>query len=359
MKKERYDDHMVREHALDLQAPSVDEYSLARAIWIQNKEKSSPEELKVLTCDYDSDTGKRYSEDESESESYSEETSDSESDSDNTITNSDTGELSDTDITTHSDIENLSEQENQTDNDEDTPNHYDMNMETYQTSDDEEEDYSYINKYNLHKQAEDTIEQVKEITETIHEITEIIEINTNQTTKDILKHRADLSELESSYETIKSDRKSLNQQLKDLATNNRSSDVSPLDLVKKNIKKFEKMLHEETDKRISSQKILEKRSSTLESTLLAGKTSNILTTKTQHDPEVAVTNNKIDQINNHTGAKKSVVNSIKEDQPSENIHQLKITTAGDTSLHQKSDLKTVLIKLGTPTQRKILISAGI
>ena len=72
-----------------------------------------------------------------------------------------------------------------------------MNMETYQTSDDEEEDYSYINKYNFHKQAEDTIEQVKEITETIYEITEIIEINTNQTTKDILKHRADLSELES------------------------------------------------------------------------------------------------------------------------------------------------------------------
>jgi hypothetical protein len=72
---------------------------------------------------------------------------------------------------------------------------------------------------------------------------------------------------------------------------------------------------------------------------LAGKTSNTLIPKTQHDPEVAVTNNKIDQINKYTGAKKSVVNSIKEDQPSENIHQLTITTAGDTSLHQNSDLK--------------------
>ena len=86
--KEKYDDHMTMEHVLDIQTPSVSEYSIARNLWIVRREQSTPEELKTLTCDYDSDTGKRYSEDESESESYSDDTSETESSVEDTFDHS-------------------------------------------------------------------------------------------------------------------------------------------------------------------------------------------------------------------------------------------------------------------------------
>ena len=58
---ERYADHMVYIHQVSLKKPDLEEY----------KEESTEKELKTITCDYDSETGKRYSEDESGEESNS------------------------------------------------------------------------------------------------------------------------------------------------------------------------------------------------------------------------------------------------------------------------------------------------
>ena len=214
-----------------------------------------------------------------------------------------------------------------------------MGEESYQSSDDEEKGNPHSNKHDLYNKVKDAIEEAWETTEEIWEDTEVIINNVGQTGKSIEKNRTDLCDLKSSLETIKSDKKSLNHQIKIMAANNHSTDISQLDQIKNNIKKFEKMIHEETDKRISSQKILEKRSSILEAELLAEKPNNILITKTQHDLEVAVINNKIIQVNNHTGAKNSVVNSIKEGKPSGNIHQLQKTTVSDTSEFLQTELQ--------------------
>ena len=61
--------------------------------------------------------------------------------------------------------------------------------------------------------------------------------------------------------------------------------------------------------------------------------------ESQHDLEVAVSNNDIIEINHHTGAKNSVVNSIKESKPSENIHQLQKITVSDTPKFLKPENK--------------------
>ena len=56
-------------HQISLQKPDLEEYEQARAFWQFDHEESTEEQLKTASCDYDSETGKRYSEDESEEES--------------------------------------------------------------------------------------------------------------------------------------------------------------------------------------------------------------------------------------------------------------------------------------------------
>ena len=68
---ERFADHMVYIHQVSLKKPDLEEYEEARDWWVFNHQESTEEELKTITCDYDSETGKRYSEDESGEESYS------------------------------------------------------------------------------------------------------------------------------------------------------------------------------------------------------------------------------------------------------------------------------------------------
>jgi hypothetical protein len=52
----------------------LEEYEEARSHWIFERQESTEEELKTANCDYDSDTGKRYSEDESEEDSGTDDT---------------------------------------------------------------------------------------------------------------------------------------------------------------------------------------------------------------------------------------------------------------------------------------------
>ena len=70
---ERYADHMAFKHLASLENPVLKEYELARALFVNDHEESTEEELKTAYCDYDSETGKRYSEDESGEDSNSEE----------------------------------------------------------------------------------------------------------------------------------------------------------------------------------------------------------------------------------------------------------------------------------------------
>ena len=72
----RYDDHMTFYHQISLKNPDVEEYDIARNMWLYQRETSTPEELQIISCDYDSETGKRYSEVESEEESNTEDTLD-------------------------------------------------------------------------------------------------------------------------------------------------------------------------------------------------------------------------------------------------------------------------------------------
>ena len=76
---EKYDDHMVFKHQISLQKPDLEEYEQARAFWKFDHEESTPEELETAYWDYDSDTGKRYSEGESEEEPNTDEALDYES----------------------------------------------------------------------------------------------------------------------------------------------------------------------------------------------------------------------------------------------------------------------------------------
>ena len=51
----------------------LEEYRQARKLWTLVRQESTEEELKTASCDYDSETGKRYSEDDSDEESSTEE----------------------------------------------------------------------------------------------------------------------------------------------------------------------------------------------------------------------------------------------------------------------------------------------
>ena len=72
LRLERYADHMAFTHLASLENPVLEEYEMTRALFVNDHENSTEEELKTAYCDYDSETGKRYSEDESGEDSNSE-----------------------------------------------------------------------------------------------------------------------------------------------------------------------------------------------------------------------------------------------------------------------------------------------
>lgn len=63
---------MLFGHMADLVEPDLDEYLIGRAMFENTFEETTPEELEKASWDYDSETGRRYSEDESEDDSNSE-----------------------------------------------------------------------------------------------------------------------------------------------------------------------------------------------------------------------------------------------------------------------------------------------
>ena len=74
MKLNRYDNHAMTKHQADLEKPDFEEQDLARGLLECDVEQATPEQLKTAYWDYDSETGKRYSEDESGEESNNDDT---------------------------------------------------------------------------------------------------------------------------------------------------------------------------------------------------------------------------------------------------------------------------------------------
>ena len=73
MSKSRYDSHMYRAHAYDLSTPDIEELAFSRANFEEEYEKYSGEEREKAYWDYDSETNRRYSEDDSNDDSGNEE----------------------------------------------------------------------------------------------------------------------------------------------------------------------------------------------------------------------------------------------------------------------------------------------
>ena len=71
MKLNRYNNHVYTAHQVDLEKPVFEEFDEARAFFECDLENATPDEMKTLYCDYDSEKEKRYSEIESEEESNS------------------------------------------------------------------------------------------------------------------------------------------------------------------------------------------------------------------------------------------------------------------------------------------------
>ena len=72
MNRDRYDRHMFSSHTCDLANPDMDEISFARAAFEDAYEDYSPEERATAYWDYDSETHRRYSEDDSNDDSGNE-----------------------------------------------------------------------------------------------------------------------------------------------------------------------------------------------------------------------------------------------------------------------------------------------
>merc|ERR1712083_949567 len=72
MSKRRYDSHMYRAHAYDLSTPDIEELACSRTNFEDQYEKYSGEERRTAYWDYDSETNRRYSEDDSNDDSSNE-----------------------------------------------------------------------------------------------------------------------------------------------------------------------------------------------------------------------------------------------------------------------------------------------
>ena len=74
MNLSRYDEHTTTKHQCDLEKPDFEEFDTARGAFLIDVERINPEDLKTAYWDYDSEAGKRYSEDESGEESNNDDT---------------------------------------------------------------------------------------------------------------------------------------------------------------------------------------------------------------------------------------------------------------------------------------------
>ena len=76
MNLQRYKEHMYVEHDVNMESEDVDiyDYEEAREDWINIVAQADDEKKKKLSCDYDSEAGKRYSDIESEEETVTEKT---------------------------------------------------------------------------------------------------------------------------------------------------------------------------------------------------------------------------------------------------------------------------------------------
>ena len=189
--KERYDDHVVRTHVLDLQAPNVEEFQVARSIWLLNKAKASPKELETLTCDYDSETERRYSEDESETESNHGDSSDNDEIEVNPSENND-------------DIDNLNYEE------EEQPNM--LSRERYDLER-RESSRSMENQFN---EIEDTIEHLWTISDTRKS-------SSDSRNRELGNLNEGIKDLMSSFEQEKAERATLLSQIETVMASDESS----------------------------------------------------------------------------------------------------------------------------------------
>ena len=87
---------------------------------------------------------------------------------------------------------------------------------------------------------------------------------------------------------------------------------------------------ETIQEKIYQQKKFEDRFSKLESKILAEKSNIENIIRTQHNHEVAVNDDYTIEINHHTNAPLSVMNSIQENESTEEIQQLQKITISDT-----------------------------
>ena len=76
MSKNRYDTHMFQQHSCDLSNPDIEDFAFAKTEFEDQYENYSPEEREKAYWDYDSETNRRYSEDESNVDSGTEEYND-------------------------------------------------------------------------------------------------------------------------------------------------------------------------------------------------------------------------------------------------------------------------------------------
>ena len=184
-------------HTLDLQEPNVEEYNVARNMWILNKAKSSPKELETLTCDYDSETGRRYSEDESETESETESNSEDISDHDEIQISTEPQSPSDSE----DDNDHLNDEE------EELPNM--LSREKYEL----ERRKSSSNMENRFNEIEDTIEQIWTTNDTLK--------NSNDSkNRELDNLKEGFTDLMSSLEHEKLERATLRSQMKTLLASN-------------------------------------------------------------------------------------------------------------------------------------------
>ena len=273
--KEKYDEHLTMDHILDIKSPSVSEYQIARNLWTVKREQSTPEELKTITCDYNSDTGKRYSEEESESESYSDDSSENDED---------TAKTSDSQVSTES--PHFS-----------TGSYYSSDSDTNSDNEDEKEALS-LKKYeeerrkssnimeNRFNNFENTIEKLKTVNDTL-------KIESDSKEKELHNIKKDLNNIKSTFELYQSENLKTQAHLETLLAQDTDSEDEEefVNAAKIWIEKLESMIITETENRILSQKKLEERFSKLETKILAEKSNIESIIKTQHNLEVAVNDN--------------------------------------------------------------------
>ena len=289
---DRYDEHMTCFHEICLKKPDLEEYCRARDMWIHIKEKSSPKELETLTCDYDSETGMRYSENESGTESNTEDLSDQD------------------EIQSSAESRSSSDSEDNIDHEEDDKKAR-KNLERRKPS---------KNMENRFNEMEDEIEEIQSTNYDLKN-------SYNSKTRGFNKLEENLINMKSSLEEANSERAKLESHVQTLLS--AKSDIDSINITENLIEKVNSLIKKETDERIYFSKKIEERFTKMETAILAEKLDlEKSITIVQHDPEVVVSDNNHVEYNYNTNTSSSVVNSKQENRPDTPIQQLSTITPG-------------------------------